>query len=155
MPALAVCDNEMYPELEGAFQNHFSSDELTLRNPSRTALSRSALGRLLLCMIRLSVREDYATFSTLIRFGDVARWASARLGVGREEIAKYVGALDAVQNECLPRTMDDAIRGMGTLAGGARKDSDRTAADGLLRMSRMLKSEIRDPFTFVRKIFSS
>ena len=155
LPALAVCDNEMYPELEGAFQNHFSSDELTLRNPSRTALSRSALGRLLLCMIRLSVREDYATFSTLIRFGDVARWASARLGVGREEIARYVGALDAVQNECLPRTMDDAIRGMGAVAGRARKDSDRTAADGLLRMSRMLKSEVRDPFAFVRKIFAT
>lgn len=155
LPALAVCDQEMYPELEGAFQNHFSNDELTLRNPSRTALSRSALGRLLLCMIRLSVREDYATFSTLIRFGDVARWASVQLGVGRDEIARYVGALDAVQNECLPRTIDDAIRGMGTIAREARKDSDRTAADGLMRMSQMLKSEIRDPFAFVRKIFAS
>lgn len=155
LPALAVCDQEMYPELEGAFQNHFSNDELTLRNPSRTALSRSALGRLLLCTIRLSVREDYATFSTLIRFGDVARWASAQLGVGREEIARYVGALDEVQNECLPRTMDDAIRGMETIAGEARKATDRTAAEGLARMSQMLKSEVRDPFAFVRKIFAS
>ncbi len=155
LPALAVCDQDMYPELEGAFQNHFSNDELALRNPSRTALSQSALGRLLLCVFSLSVRDDYATFATLVRFGDVARWAAERLGVTRGEIARFVGALDAVQNQSLPRTIEDAMRGMEAAAREAWHDSERTAAEGLLRMARALKAEIRDPFGFVGKVFST
>ncbi|MBR3921489.1 MAG: hypothetical protein IKJ45_00100, partial [Kiritimatiellae bacterium] len=47
LPALAVCDSEMYPELEGAFQNRFSEDELVLRNPTRENVAKSSLGRLL------------------------------------------------------------------------------------------------------------
>ena len=155
LPALAVCDAEMYPELEGAFQNHFAEDELTLRNPSKSALSKSALGRLLACILQLAQREDYETFSTFVRSGDVARWAAEALGVTPAEVARAVGALDAVQNAHLPRTIDETIKGAGAEAQSAWSGEARAAAAGLARLAERVKAELADPFAFVRKLFAS
>jgi len=150
LPALAVCDAEMYPELEGAFQNHFSENELVLRNPAQERLANSSLGRLLGAIVQLSMSGDYDTFSTLVRTGDVARWARGVLDVTAEEVARYVGALDAVQNRHLPRTLDEAI-------AGAKADAaeDVACAAGLARLAEAVKAELGEPLGFVRKIFAS
>ena len=155
LPALAVCDAEMYPELEGAFQNHFAEDELVLRNPAETALSKSSLGRLLVCILQLAQRADYETFSTFVRSGDVARWAAEALGVTRATIAQYVGALDAVQNAHLPRTLDEAIKGAETDALTGWHEEECAAASGLVRLAKAVQAELADPFAFVGKLFAS
>lgn len=143
LPALCVCDSEMYPELEGAFQNYFSADELVLRNPSRESFMRSALGRLLLCMLELADSGDYETFSSFVRTGDVARWASVALGVNAAEVSRIVGSLDALQNAHLPRTIDDVIL-------FAEAESPE-----LCRMALEVKRSLEDPFAFLRSIFST
>jgi len=143
LPALTVCDAEMHPELEGAFQNHFSGDELTLRNPSRESFARSSLGRLLLCMLDLAENGDYETFSTFVRTGDVARWAAAALNISAAEVAKAVGSLDALQNAHLPRTIDDVIR------------HAEVGSPNLARLAGEVKSALAEPFEFLRRIFSS
>ena len=143
LPALAVCDAEMYPELEGAFQNHFSGDELTLRNPSRESFARSSLGRLLLCMLELADRGDYETFSTFIRTGDVARWAADALSLSAAEVAKAVGSLDVLQNAHLPRTMSDVIR------------YAELESPDLARLAVEVKGALADPFSFLRRIFAT
>lgn len=155
LPALAVCDAEMYPELEGAFQNHFSEEELVLRNPSRERVSKSSLGRLLGAIVQLGADGDYETFSTLVRTGDVARWAGEALGVPAEEIARYTGALDAVQNARLPRTVEDVIAGAAADAENAWSGRERSAAAGLKRFAEAVKAEVGDPFGFLKKIFAS
>lgn len=154
-PALVVGDSEMYPELEGAFQNHFSGDELVLRNPSKEKLATSPLGRLLGAMVRLGEDGDYETFSTFVRTGDVARWAAGALGVGAEEVARFTGALDMVQNQSLPRTIEEAIAGAARLSESAWREDEREDAAGLKRLAEAVKAEIADPFAFLRKIFAS
>ena len=155
LPALVVCDAEMHPELEGAFQNYFSEDELVLRNPSRERLARSSLGRLLGAIVQLEAERDYDTFSTLVRTGDVARWACGVLSEPAAEIAKFIGALDAVQNAHLPRTIDETIAAAAHEAEGAWSAQERHAAAGLKRLAEAVKCEIDDPIAFVRKIFAS
>ncbi len=155
LPALAVCDAEMYPELEGAFQNHFSEDELVLRNPSMERLSKSSLGRLLGAIVRLDAERDYETFSTLVRTGDVARWARGALGVAADRVAEYTGALDAVQNEHLPQTLDEAIAAAESRARDAWSERERAAAEGLVRLAEEVKAQLDDPFGFLKKIFAS
>lgn len=154
LPALVVCNNEMHAELEGAFQNYFSEKELVLRNPSREFLSKSALGRLLGAITRLATEDDYDTFSTLIRTGDIARWASNALGVDKAEISKYVGALDKVQNTHLPRTIAEVISGAATDAEKAR-EKERAPLIGLKKLVEAIKAELCDPLLFVSKIFST
>ena len=144
LPALAVCDADMFAELEGAFQNHFAEDELVLRNPSREPFAKSSLGRLLIGMTELASRGDYETFSAFARSGDVARWAAGALGVSPADVARHVAALDGVQNAHLPRTMDEAI-------GAAEADG----ASGLVKLAVAIKAELDDPFAFLAKIFSS
>ena len=144
LPALAVCDAEMFPELEGAFQNHFPEDELVLRNPSREPFARSSLGRLLVGMTELKSRGDYETFSAFARSGDVARWAAGALGVSPAGIARLVGELDALQNAHLPRTVDDVV-----------KAAAADGSSGLLGLVSAIKAELDDPFAFLAKIFSS
>ena len=143
LPALAVCDAEMYPELEGAFQNHFSGDELALRNPSRESFARSSLGRLLLCMLELAGHQDYEIFSTFIRMGDVARWAADALRLSPAEVARAVGSLDALQNAHLPRTIDDVIR------------HAELESPNLARLAVAVKGALAEPFEFLRSIFAS
>ena len=155
LPALAVCDAEMFPELEGAFQNHFSGDELTLRNPAREQLAKSALGRLLVSILELSRRADYETFSTFLRMGDVARWAAAELKVAPAKIAAFVGALDAVQNAHLPRTIDEAIKAAEAEATSAWRTSEREVAAGLVRLAKAVQTALVDPFAFLAHIFAS
>lgn len=144
LPALAVCDAAMHPELAGAFQNYFSDEELALRNPSKEPLRTSALGRLLTCILSLSSQGDYETLSTFVRMGDVVRWAASDLGVTPEEVLACIGALDAVQNRHLPRTLSEAI-------SGARDEK----AEGLCRLLGRIADEVRDPFAFLQKIFAS
>ena len=155
LPALAVCDAEMYPELEGAFQNHFSEEELTLRNPSREELAKSALGRLLVSILELARCGDYEIFSTFVRMGDVARWAASELGTTPAEIASFVGALDAIQNAHLPRTIDETIKAAEVEAAEARNKADRTMAAGLVRLAMSVRRELADPFAFLGRIFAS
>jgi len=155
LPALAVCDADMYPELEGAFQNHFSGDELTLRNPSRESLATSSLGRLLTCILQLAARGDYETFSTFVRSGDVVRWAAAELGVGEAEVLSFTGALDAVQNKHLPRTVAEVIAGAQAESESAWHDDERKAAAGLKTLAEKVWEAVRDPFAFLGKIFAT
>ncbi len=155
LPALVVCDSEMHPELEGAFQNHFSEDELVLRNPSKERLVNSSLGRLLGAIVHLESDRDYETFSTLVRTGDVARWARGALDASAEDIARFTGALDAVQNAHLPRTIDDVIGGAEAESRSAWHEDEREAAAGLKRFAEAVKAEIGDAFGFLKKIFSS
>jgi hypothetical protein len=155
LPALVVCDAEMHSELEGAFQNHFLEDELVLRNPSGERLSKSSLGRLLGAIVRLGAERDYETFSTLIRMGDVARWAAGALSATPGEVARFTGALDAVQNAHLPRTIDEAIAGAAAEAAEAWSAEERRDAAGLKRFAEAVKSEIGDPMGFLKKIFAS
>jgi ATP-dependent helicase/nuclease subunit B len=155
LPALVVCDAEMHSELEGAFQNHFSEEELVLRNPSGERLSKSSLGRLLGAIVRLGAERDYESFSTLIRMGDVARWAAGALSATPGEVARFTGALDAVQNAHLPRTIDEAIAGAAAEAAEAWSAEERRDAAGLKRFAEAVKSEIGDPMGFLKKIFAS
>lgn len=161
LPALAVCDAEMYPELEGAFQNYFSDEELVLRNPSKEKLANSSLGRLLGAIVQLKANRDYETFSTLVRTGDVARWARGVLAgengrpVAGGEVAKCVGALDAVQNAHLPQTIDEVIAGAEADSQSARRAEERASAAGLKRLAEAIRAEIENPFGFLRAIFAS
>ena len=155
LPALAVCDAEMYPALEGAFQNHFSDEELVLRNPSRERLVRSSLGRLLGAIIQLAGERDYETFSTLVRTGDVSRWARGVLNVSAKEVARYLGALDRVQNVHLPRNLDETIAGAAAEAEQAWRPEEREAAAGLKRLAEAVKAALDEPFVFLKNIFST
>lgn len=155
LPALAVCDADMYPELEGAFQNHFAEDELVLRNPSQEQVAQSPLGRLFVAVYELAQRRDYETFSTFIRSGDVARWAAVALDASPAEVAMCVGALDAVQNAHLPRTIGEVIAGAETEAGRAWQERDRQAAVGLKRLAETVDAALADPFAFLKKIFAT
>ena len=98
LPGLVACDTKMFPELEGAFQNHFDEQELILRNPSRSRVAHSPLGRLLISILALKEKGDYETFSTFIRSGDVVRWHN-----------EDISGLDKIQNEHLPQTIADLI----------------------------------------------
>lgn len=155
LPALVVCDAEMHPELEGAFQNYFSENELLLRNPSKELLSKSSLGRLLSAIIQLSLERDYDTFSTLVRMGDIARWAKMTLSVSAVDIANYVGILDSIQNKYLPRTIDEVIAGASLVSENAWNSSERKFAAGLKLLAEAVKVELSEPITFIKKIFSS
>ena len=154
LPALAVCDSEMYPELEGAFQNRFAEDELVLRNPTRENVAKSSLGRLLTSILTLSESGDYTTFSAFLRSGDVARWLTNELKETPAGIAAFVGALDSVQNAHLPRTVDETLSAIRSDLAAARRDSERDALAGLLKVCELVKSELGDPFMFLRKMFS-
>ena len=154
LPALAVCDQEMYPELEGAFQNRFPESELVLRNPSRESVAKSALGRLLSAILSLSENGEYGTFSAFLRTGDVARWLARELEVSPAKIATFTAALDTVQNGHLPRTVGETLSAIRSDIETARRDADREALRGLLRMCELVKAELGDAFGFLRKIFS-
>ena len=155
LPALAVCDSEMYPELEGAFQNRFSEDELVLRNPTRENVAKSSLGRLLTSILALSDSGDYTTFSAFLRSGDVARWLSNELKETPARIAAFIGALDSVQNAHLPRTVDETISAIRSNLAAARHDGEREALAGLQKACELVKSELGDAFSFLRKMFAS
>lgn len=154
LPALAVCDSEMYPELEGAFQNRFSESELVLRNPSRESVAKSSLGRLVAGILSLSETGEYRTFSAFLRMGDVARWLATELDVSPAEIATFVGALDSVQNGHLPRTINETIDAVRSDIGSARRDGERCALAGLLKVCELVKAELGDVFAFLRRIFA-
>ena len=155
LPALVVCDSEMYPELEGAFQNRFPEDELALRNPTRENVAKSSLGRLLSSILALSESGDYTTFSAFLRSGDVARWLSGELNEPTPKISTFIGALDGVQNAHLPRTLDETIAAIRSDLASARRDSERDALAGLLKVCELIKSELGDAFAFLRKMFAS
>ena len=154
LPALAVCDSEMYPELEGAFRNRFSEDELVLRNPTRENVAKSSLGRLLTSILALSEGGDYTTFSAFLRSGDVARWLSNELKVAPAKVATFIGALDGVQNAHLPRTVDETLSAIRNDIAAARHDQERDALAGLLKVCELVKSELGDAFAFLRKMFA-
>ena len=155
LPALVVCDPSLHTALEGAFQNRFADDELVLRNPTREPLAQSALGRLLMGILQLSTRGDYETFSAFIRTGDVARWAAKTLEIPAEEVAAAVGALDAVQNEHLPRTLAEVIRSVQDEATIAHHDSERGTLARLLQIVRLIDEKRANPYAFLREIFAS
>lgn len=144
LPALAVGDAAMYPELEGAFQNHFRAEELVLRNPAVTPLVKSALGRLLSAILRLRDGGDYETLASFLRTGDVTRWAAERLSLTAAEVVAIVGGLDALQNAHLPRTVDETLRA-----------AEMDGALQLVLLIRAVREELPDPFGFLRKLFAS
>ncbi len=154
-PALVVCDAEMYPELKGAFQNYFAEGELTLRNPAKDQLAKSALGRLLISILELSESGGYDTLSTFVRMGDVVRWAAVELKETPATIVTFVGALSSIQNNHLPRTIEDTIKAAAMEATNAWEEADRFAAAGLIRLVKAIQNEIVQPFEYLRKIFST
>ena len=154
VPALAVCDPQMFPELEGAFQNKFAETELVLRNPSRESVAKSSLGRLLSGILALSQSGGYRELSAFLRTGDVARWLSRELGEPLPGIASFIGALDAVQNAHLPRTLDETLDAIRSDIGSARRDAERTALTGLLKACELVKAQLGDAFAFLRRIFA-
>ena len=154
LPALAVCDSEMYPELEGAFQNKFAESELVLRNPSRESVAKSALGRLLAGILTLSENGEYRTLSAFLRTGDAARWLSNELSVSSAKIATFIGALDAVQNAHLPRSLAETITAIESDLVAARRDSEREALAGLLKICELVKDALGDTFALLRRIFA-
>ena len=154
LPALAVCDPEMYPELEGAFQNRFAESELVLRNPSRESVAKSSLGRLLAGILALSENGEYRTLSAFLRTGDAARWLSNELAVPPAKIAMFIGALDAVQNAHLPRTLAETVAAVECDLAAARRDCDREALAGLLKICGLVKSALGDTFALLRRIFA-
>lgn len=155
LPGLAVCDAKMHHELEGAFQNRFGVDELVLRNPSRTPVANSSLGRLLISVLQLEQTNSYDDFSTLVRMGDVARWAKDVMKTDAAEIARRIGALDEVQNAYLPRTLDDVIDAASVRMENAWHAGERDAAKGLRELCRTVKDRLSDPFSFFKEILSS
>ena len=155
LPALAVCDSDMYPELEGAFQNRFAESELVLRNPSRESVAKSALGRLLSGILALSASGDYGTLSAFLRTGDVARWLASELHVDAAAVAGFVGALDGVQNRHLPRTVAETLSAIRSDAAACRHDCEREALDGLLKACELVMSGLGDAFSFLRRIFAA
>lgn len=154
LPGLVVCDSEMYPELEGAFQNRFAESELVLRNPSQESVAKSSLGRLLAGIIALSETSEYQTFSSLLRSGDVSRWLATEFNTCQARIATFIGALDSVQNGHLPRTIDETLNAIRADLVAARRDSERDALTGLLKVAELVKAELGDAFAFLRKIFA-
>lgn len=154
LPALAVCDCGMYPELEGAFQNRFAENELVLRNPSRESVAKSSLGRLLAGILALSERGEYEVFSAFLRTGDVARWLGRELDAAPAEIAKCIGALDAVQNAHLPRTLGETIAAVSSNLAAAMHEHERDALAGLLKMCELVNSRLGDAFALLRSIFA-
>ena len=154
LPALAVCDSEMYPELEGAFQNRFSESELVLRNPSRECVAKSALGRLLSVVLALSENGDYRTFSAFLRTGDAARWFARELDAPPAKIATFIGALDAVQRAHLPRTVEDALAAVADDLADAGSGREREALAGLLKVCELVKAQLGDAFAFLRRMFA-
>ena len=154
LPALAVCDSEMYPELEGAFQNRFAESELVLRNPSQESVARSSLGRLLSGILALSETGEYQTFSAFLRTGDVARWLAAELDASPARVATFIGALDSVQNAHLPRTIEETLSAIRSDLASARGNGERDALSGLLKACELVKAELGDAFAFLRRIFA-
>ena len=154
LPALAVCDSEMYPELEGAFQNRFAESELVLRNPSQESVAKSSLGRLLSGILALSEMGEYRTFSAFLRTGDVARWLAKELDAAPSRIATFIGALDRVQNAHLPRTVEETLNAIRSDLASVRRGNERDALSGLLKVCELVKAELGDAFAFLRRIFA-
>ncbi len=162
-PALVVCDSEMVPELEGAFQNQFSEDELVLKSPFDGIISASPFGRLLMAVLELSQsekesererkRDNYAVFSTILHSGDVARWASKVLGIWPLQVAQCIGVLDRVQNTFLPKNIDAVKAGLERLL--VTEAVRPKLAQQLLRLIELLQEKIQTPYDFLQEVFSS
>lgn len=152
-PALVVCDSEMVPELEGAFQNQFSEDELVLKSPFDGVVSATPFGRLLMAVCELSQRDDYAVASTILHSGDVARWASKVLDILPSQVADCIGVLDQAQNAFLPRTLEAVKSGIEKLE--ENESVRHEPAQRLHRLIELLQEKIKSPYDFLREVFSS
>lgn len=137
LPALALVDGDLFPELSGAFQ----ARGLALHNPAREAVATSALGHLLGQLVALAEEPRYDVFSAFVRQGDVQRWLSAALDLPRRALVRALGRLDALKADHLPETLDDVCTfADGDLLRAATFVRDRLArADGLANVRAMLE----------------
>lgn len=160
LPALVACDCEAFPELEGAFGERFAGGSPALSNPAPWPFARSSLGRLFSSLRQYAASDgSYRAFSSLVRSGDVARWAAKETGMSPAEVAEAVGTLDELQNSRLPRTAADVISILeesladGREPAGARVRALRKARKACLGIARAVDANARDPAAFLRKIF--
>ncbi len=99
--ALGNADAALFNELDAAFL----ARGVTLRDPAKTALRATSLGRLAALVSDLCLLENaapYATLSAFLRAGDVREWLSKNLSPERA-----LSDLDKLQNERLPLTVGD------------------------------------------------
>ena len=66
----------------------------------------------------------------------------------------YIGALDAVQNAHLPRTVGETLNSVEQELANAKLDGEREALAGLLKACELVKSQLGDAFAFLRRIFA-
>lgn len=159
-PALVACDPEAWPALEGAFRNNPGTAGIELANPAPEPFARSALGMLLLGAVQLSRRRDYATFSTVLRSGDVARWAARRFAAQTREapaaaVARAVGMMDGIQNAYLPKTAAGAVAAIAAAEGAAGLPASEAEPLRLLgEIAGAIVRECSNPWRFMREIFA-
>ena len=153
LPALAVCDAAMFPDLEGAFQSKFPADELVLRNPSQAIVAHTPLGRLLSGILSLSETDDYSVFSALLRSGDIARWLARVLDATPADVARFTAALDGVQNGHLPRTLAATICAIRDDIAASANENSRLELEGLLAACTAISRAVADPFAFLCGVF--
>ncbi len=103
LPALTLADDDLFPEMQGAFQ----AQGLVLHNPARELVVTSSLGHLLGQLVALAAEARYDVFSAFIRQGDVQRWLSTVLELPPSALVKALSELDELKAQHLPETLDD------------------------------------------------
>ena len=84
----------------------------------------------------------------------MARWLAAELDASPARVATFIGALDSVQNAHLPRTIEETLSAIRSDLASARGNGERDALSGLLKACELVKAELGDAFTFLRRIFA-
>lgn len=107
MPALGLCDSELFTVISAAFLN----GGYAIQNPERNRLAVSSLGILLKNLMALwrpaSAGIPWAAFAALMRSDDVlAALKSAGLATGR---SKVLQGLDIYQNASLPTYIEGRL----------------------------------------------
>lgn len=123
LPALALCDAELFPEIAAAFLN----EGYVVHNPESHRLSVSSLGRLVRDLLSAwSPSADgvaWEAFVAILRSDDVlSALSAAGFAESREDV---LTGLDVYQNRCLPRFVTDEL----PLPAIALRPSERTAVE--------------------------
>jgi ATP-dependent helicase/nuclease subunit B len=106
-PSLGLADDTLFSELQSAFL----ARGIPLHNPAAYPLSASSLGRLIAQLEQLCRQPRFPVLAAFLREADALRWLESRLkGAAGHTYAELLAALDELQNEHLPQTLDDARR---------------------------------------------
>ena len=96
LPALALCDGNLFESVSGAFLNM----RYVVHNPEKHLLAQSSLGRMLRSLIRINGGSEllWADFVEFFRNDDVL----SALGLGSAARARVLTGLDIAQNAYVP-----------------------------------------------------